>query len=135
MILCLLETVRHEVHGLILGDRIFLKCCFWRIEWSNLRFIRQAIFQFAERRQQASSVSFQFSILTTESKLDSEPVALSSIQSIPVVIEYSMGLHCVISNRNSAHEIEKNLNLRKRFFAILSDTIVLSASELVRIQL
>lgn len=80
LLLCIFKALRNVVNGLVLSNGIFLKARLGRIELANFRLIRHAILQFAERREQAGSISLAFSVLAAQSVLHREPIALHGPQ-------------------------------------------------------
>ena len=74
----ILEAVCDIVDGLILGDGVCLFTGDRRLELSNLRLARQAIFQLSKRGEKSGTVGLDITVLAAQTKLDGEPVALKT---------------------------------------------------------
>jgi len=70
----ILEGLGHKVHWLILCDWILLLCNLGRLEGSDLGLVTQAVFELTKRGKQTSTISTDLIPLTTDTKLNREPV-------------------------------------------------------------
>lgn len=70
------KTFSYKVSGLILSDRVRRVAGHLRIERFQLRFARQRVLKFANRRQKSGTVSLKLAVLSAQPELYGEPVAL-----------------------------------------------------------
>lgn len=71
-----LKALGHIVYRLVFGDRVRLDSSFGWVEGSQLRLVAETVGEFSERREKTGSKSFNMTVLTTKSKLNSKPIAL-----------------------------------------------------------
>lgn len=79
LVLSIFKRVGHEVHGLVLSDRVLLDPGLLRLEVPKLWFVGQTVLKLPEGRQETSPESLQLSVLPAQTKLDGEPEALEEI--------------------------------------------------------
>lgn len=76
LIFSVLKALGHIVYRLVFGDRVRLDSSFRWVEGSQLRLVAETVGEFSERREKTGSKSFNMTVLTTKSKLNSKPIAL-----------------------------------------------------------
>lgn len=70
------ETLGHEIRGLVFGDRVRMVARHLGVEFLERRFAGQRVLELADRRQQPRAVRLQLAVLPAQPELDGEPITL-----------------------------------------------------------